>query len=464
MQVIELKAENFKRLRAIRLQLPGGVTKIVGRNGQGKTSALDAIAAALGGAAQTDDMPVRRGTDWAEVLLDLGDIKVRRRWTAAGESKLEVTTAEGARYPSPQSVLDNLVGTLCFDPLLFTRLKPSEQAGTLAKVVGLDLAGFQAKRGALFHERTLVNRDAKAARAQLDAMPAPENPPAAEVSVKEILDEIAGADEHNRQVQNQHRNAERIVEAFERIKLEAVRAAQIPDEIDAECEAQLRELEAAKARTREQFLQKRKLATEAFRRANERLTEAENQAVAAAEAAREARPVEVAPLREKAARAETVNALFRAARARAAKEAEAEALARKSGDLTEAMKTLDAQRDETIAAAALPVPGLALGEDGVLLDGIPFGQCSAAEQLRVSVAIGLALNPKLRLMLIRDGSLLDADSMTLLAELAEGADAQVLVERVAGGGETGVIIEDGEIQEAAAPATKREPALTSERG
>jgi hypothetical protein len=64
--------------------------------------------------------------------------------------------------------------------------------------------------------------------------------------------------------------------------------------------------------------------------------------------------------------------------------------------------------------------------------------------LRVSVAIGLALNPKLRVLLIRDGSLLDEDSLRLIGEMAEKADAQLWIERVEDGGAT-VIIEDGSI-------------------
>ena len=54
---------------------------------------------------------------------------------------------------------------------------------------------------------------------------------------------------------------------------------------------------------------------------------------------------------------------------------------------------------------------------------------------------------ELRLMLIRDGSLLDADGMKLLADMAESAGAQVLIERVQTGSEVGVEIADGEVVE-----------------
>ena len=70
-------------------------------------------------------------------------------------------------------------------------------------------------------------------------------------------------------------------------------------------------------------------------------------------------------------------------------------------------------------------------DEGVTYNGVPFSQASSAEQIRVSLAMAMALNPKLRVVRILDGSLLDADSMRQVAEMATAADYQVWVERVA---------------------------------
>ena len=51
MKITSLQIENVKRVKALRLEpSPQGLTVIGGKNRQGKTSVLDAIAAALGGA------------------------------------------------------------------------------------------------------------------------------------------------------------------------------------------------------------------------------------------------------------------------------------------------------------------------------------------------------------------------------------------------------------------------------
>ena len=47
---------------------------------------------------------------------------------------------------------------------------------------------------------------------------------------------------------------------------------------------------------------------------------------------------------------------------------------------------------------------------------------------------------------VRDGSLLDEDSMQILAEMATEADYQVWVERVSTSGQGGIYIEDGRVK------------------
>ena len=100
---------------------------------------------------------------------------------------------------------------------------------------------------------------------------------------------------------------------------------------------------------------------------------------------------------------------------------------------------------DALAAATMPVDGLGFDDHGVTFNGVPFGQASAAEQIRVSLAMAMALNPSLRVIRILDGSLLDADSMAAIAAMAKAGDYQVWVERVADDADTAVVIEDGSV-------------------
>jgi hypothetical protein len=165
-------------------------------------------------------------------------------------------------------------------------------------------------------------------------------------------------------------------------------------------------------------------------------------------------PVDVSDLRKQLDAARTHNAAGaradeRARLSREAAEAEAEAKA-----LTEAMDERELAKRMAIERAKLPVDGLGFGDGEILLNGVPFNQASDAEQLRASVAIAMAANSKLRVIRVRDGSLLDSKSMALLADLADANDCQVWVETVASGRPAAIVIEDGAVAHATAAAAE----------
>lgn len=56
------------------------------------------------------------------------------------------------------------------------------------------------------------------------------------------------------------------------------------------------------------------------------------------------------------------------------------------------------------------------------------------------------MNPQLKILLIRDGSLLDSSNLETISKMAEENDAQVWIERVGKGAECSVIISDGEVE------------------
>src|SRR5659263_55539 len=161
MKIIKLTAENVKRLKAVEITPDGTVQVITGRNAQGKTSVLDAIWLALGGGAASKSTlkPIRDGEDHASVRLDLGDLVVSRTWTG-DKTALTVTAADGARYTSPQGVLDALIGRLSFDPLEFTRLSARDQVTALLDLVNLDvdLDTLAHQRQSAYAARTEIGR------------------------------------------------------------------------------------------------------------------------------------------------------------------------------------------------------------------------------------------------------------------------------------------------------------------
>lgn len=401
LRIIYLEAENVKRLKAVRIKPDKTLVRIEGRNAQGKSSVLDAIAAALGGGKWKPDMPVRSGEKKAACRLDLGEIKVERRWTAAGGTVLEVTSADGQAMRSPQAILDELVGNLTFDPLEFTKMKPAEQDEVLRRLVGLDFSELDREREQLYAQRTLANREAKAAETRVGPMPS--KPEGAPVNVRELADKQQAAIAHNRQCDDANAAAERATESRKEI------------------EAQIAAL-------------------------NERLTSAHKTEAEAAERASGMHRQEVSDLGAAILQAEATNKAIRDREDWDRRSAEAKQKAEEAEALNRKIEEIDEKKQAALRGAKFPLDGLSLSPTGPTLNGIPFSQASAAEQLRTSVAIGLASKPRARIMLCRDGSLLDEANMQLLHSIAEEYDAQVFVERVAESkSESAVYIEDGEV-------------------
>ena len=119
------------------------------------------------------------------------------------------------------------------------------------------------------------------------------------------------------------------------------------------------------------------------------------------------------------------------------------------------MARRDAEKLTAIEKAKLPVESLSFGDGIVLLNGVPFEQASDAEQLRASCALAMAGNSTLRVLRVRDGSLLDQESLELLAKMADEKDYQVWIERVTSGEKVGFEIRDGQLAEPITSPTTR---------
>lgn len=424
MKIIQFTAENIKKLRAVSIRPDGALVQITGANGQGKSSVLDAIYMALAGAKAIPGKPVRDGEDKAMVRLDLGDIVVTRRFTAAGGTSLTVEAENGAKFPSPQRMLDDLLGSLTFDPLAFSRMEPRRQLETLRGLVQIeeDIDALDAANARDYAERTDLNRSAKEAKARADGIAVPDDLPAQPVDVDALLAQLAGA-------------------ADEAALIEKRRAGR------AEAERQARTLEENARHFDGEIERLREELETAIRKRDNSQAQAADLRAKLAAAEPLPSPPDTAALRQQIEEGRRVNAMIEARGRRQMELEEAEQLSRMADALTQRMEERTRTREAAIANAAMPVPGLGFAADGVTFNGLPLDQASSAEQLRVSVAIAMAANPKLRVLRIKDGSLLDERSLAMVGEMADSGGYQVWIERVDTSGRVGIVMEDGAVAE-----------------
>lgn len=430
MKIVSLQAENFKILKAVEIAPNGNMITIGGKNGQGKSSVLDAIYVALKGRAAAPPKPVRDGTEKCRIVLDMGELIVTRTFTVKEGKEftdnLKVETADGYRPDKPQKVLDALLGSLGFDPFEFVGKPADDQAEMLLELVPLsvDLDELADADRSDYAKRTDTNRDIKTLEGQLASYPL-EPMPDVVPDRDALVEKLGSAADTNLALER---------EEMRRVQLDSTRIGL--GDAAAAARRQIQEL-------RDQ-INDLEIVAEEKQRAAEKMQEEIDALPPLSE------PIDTQALREEIRQAENAAAVKARQEARAQIKADIAAKTKESEALTKAMDDRERQRQDALAKAKMPIEGLGFqvnekGKPVVTFKGQPFAQISTAEQIRASAAIAMAANPTLRVMRISDGSLLDEDSLAELARMAEADDFQIWIEKVGSGG-VGIVLENGEIK------------------
>jgi DNA repair exonuclease SbcCD ATPase subunit len=397
-KIVNLKADNFKRLEAVEIDADEYVQFIGGRNSQGKSSVLDAIFLALGGgiAAKTVKKPVREGEDEAKVVVDLGAYVVTKEWKN-DKATLKIESKDGAKYANPQAFLDKCLGAIAFDPLMFMRLSPKDQKEELLKLVELDinLEANQIARQEAYDERTEVGREVTRLEGQIAGLGAMEAAPDAEVSAQELIDRI--------------REAERAIYEDQTLRKVRQTTADLIEVLTGQLADAMANLAA-------------------------------HEALLAL-----GKPIEdVAPLEIELSNVETTNAIVRKNKERMDSMARITVVKESYANLNDEISAIDKTKADALAKAQFPVAGLSFDDSGILFNDIPLMDASDSEKIRVAIGIAMALNSEIRIIRISDGSLLDSSTIALITQMAQDKDYQLWIETVGDNG-VGVIIEDGKI-------------------
>lgn len=403
MKIVSLEAENVKCLKAIEIKPDGNLVVIGGDNEAGKSSILDSIEYALGGSKNIPAKPIREGQEKARIVLDLGDMQVVRTFTKNG-TNLVVKNKDGSTFATPQAMLDKLVGNLSFDPSEFFRMDNKKRIEILKKLVGLDFTELTKNYKDAFDTRTDINRRGKELKAQYDSLSYCSDVPDKEVSVAELSKRLTDAISKNQKLNNDKRSLEN----------NQLRITKIDEQIKQ--------------------LMEEKTKIESYMKKDRYMIE-------------DLKEIDVAEIQNNINSAEEINKKVRANDAKKALETALHELRGKSEAISIALKTIDETKQQMMEKAKFPIKGLAFDEETVMFNNIPFDQLSQGARLKISVAMGLVMNPKLKILLIRDGSLLDAKNLEIISKMASKMDAQIWLEKVGRGKDCQIIISDGSIVE-----------------
>lgn len=397
MKIIELRSENVKRVKAIKIKPKDNVVIISGNNGEGKTSVLDSIWFALQGKASLKEtpMPIRKGESKAEVKLVLDDFIVTRNWTSNDKSYLKVTNKEGMSFSSPQELLDSFIGKLTFDPLEFAQMREIDQRNLLLMVADIDIDYWDSGIMEFKEKRRLTGQEVKLLSGEREEITMTDLPKKG-ILTSELNEELEEALNNNSEYNNM----------VEELRDHKRHLNNLKEEI--------KHLEEGIA-TEEKWVKENKL-------------------------------IDVLEIKERLAKAGNINYQIMARERNSIADKKQKDAQEIYDDYTKKIEKVIQEKETALSTAKMPISGLGISDTGVNYNDIPFGQLSSSEQLKVSMAIAIALNPKLRIIRITDGSLLDDENMKVIRKLADKKDFQVWIERVSDSSGLAFVIEDGEVK------------------
>jgi hypothetical protein len=331
-------------------------------------------------------------------------------------------------------------------PLAFAGMPQRQQRELLAGLVGLDFNELNEQRLALYNERTIRNREIKGgdptayrkdpnAPLPLESLVGSMEKPVEGMSRQEIsmAEELAKVEALEKKAA--------IHQEYERLKCKFGDAR-------AECEKEIHDCESNIVQLKERIMEierdieatrgEIKIKEETIRHIEDGMNKIiEPEAIS---------PEQISETRQQLLTIEEKNKQIREA-LKFDKAMEVLAAARKEvARLEEGMAKIDLEKQRRLNEAKFPIEGLGMTDEYVTFQDKSFSQLSTGEQVRISTAVAMALNPTLKIVLIREGSLLDKDGLKAVTDIAKQKDYQLWVERVSDEKGVGIYLEAGEIK------------------
>lgn len=413
-KIDRLEIENVKRVKAVLIEpTKDGLTIVGGRNGQGKTSVLDAITWALGGDRFKPSKPTREGSvtpPRLKVTLSNGLVVERK----GPNSALSVRDPEGSK--GGQQLLNEFVEQFALDLPRFMNSSAKEKASTLLRVIGVGdvLYELETAEERLYNKRRNIGQIADQKRKAADEAQSFPDAPSEPVSASELIQRqqaILAKNGENQRLRENVAQVERRVDdqTATIIDLEG-KAAEISRQLDyarGRMKDLLANLETAK-KTAEQL-------------ADESTAEIE---------------ASIASIDE-------TNVKVRANQAKSLLDDEANAYTTQYDELTEAIEDVRSKKLALLQGADLPLEGLSVEGGELTYNGCQWDSISGSEQLRIGTAIVRKLNPGCGFVLLDKLEQMDLETLHEFGDWVEGQGLQVIATRVSTGEECSIVIEDG---------------------
>lgn len=397
------RVKNYKAIEEVEITSGAGLVVLGGKNAQGKSSFLDAVREVVKfvGKRETPE-PIRLGEKTAEVEIIDHDRDRRyvrtfsRAKSGAISSTVGVYALDGARYENGAQIIAEDLGAEIIDAAQFAMLGARDQRDTLLRQVDLpfDLDELARQKKGAEDERKFANAEVKRLAGALESMPAPaKDLPTEAVSAADVMMQLGSAHETNRKILQAQ-------DALEVLRINEKRY----------------ESELAEVRER----------------------------IAAAQIDASATPIATEPLENQLESIDSLNDSIRAAESHKKLTADLAAAEVAAEAKQDALDKLDQKKREALTAANFPDPLLSVDDEQVLYDGVPFSQVNSAKQIGIGFDIATLAKRDLKIGFIKNGDLLDDESLAEIENRAIERGYTIIVER-GRSGDKGYLFVEGEL-------------------
>lgn len=400
MKINKLEIENVKRVKAVRIEpTANGLTLIGGRNNQGKTSVLDAIAWALGGERYRPSKAKNEASvipPNLRVVMNNGLVVERK----GKNSDLKVTDPDGKK--SGQQLLNEFVSQLAIDLPKFMDASGKEKAQTLLKIIGVgdQLAELEREETELFNERLAIGRIAdqkeKFAKEQVYYPDAPSELVSPSELIKKQQDILAQNGINQRMRENLHRMEQEFQQVNDQLSELLKRQSELKASIDT-----------------------------------------------ARKSAAELKDESTAELEASIENIEEINRKVRANLDKEKAEDDAKEYRKQYETLAKRIAETREKKTDLLGNAPLPLPELSVEDGELVYKGQRWDNMSGSDRLKVATAIVRKLNPNCGFVLLDKLEQMDLETLNEFGQWLEAEGLQAIATRVSTGGECSIIIEDG---------------------
>lgn len=399
-KITSLEFENIKRIKAVQITpTTSGLTVIGGRNGQGKTSVLDAIMWTLGGERYRPSEPKREGSvtpPYGKIMLSNGLVVERK----GKNSDLKVIDPSGNR--AGQQLLNEFISQFALDLPKFMNGNNKEKADTLLQVIGVGdrLYDLEQQEKELYNQRRTIGQIADQKKKHAVELPVYPDVPAEPISVSELIKEQQEILARNGENQKKRQHLSELQSEADNLQKQIenllIRQAKVHKDLEI---AQMD--------------------------------------------AKDLRDQSTAELEKNITDIEEINRKIRMNLDKEKAEIEAQEYTEKYDAYTEKIEAVRKAKTNLLEGASLPLEGLSVEDGELTYRGFKWDNLSGADQMKVGVAIVRKLNPKCGFVLLDKLEQMDIDTLNEFGRWLRQEDLQVIATRVSTGDECAIIIEDG---------------------